>query len=41
MCRIPASRVGLTAGTNEGLGYIGEKKGITVTASVLIRKRGG
>ncbi len=29
--------VGISAGTNEGLGYIGEGKGITVSASVLLR----
>lgn len=30
------SAVGVSAGTNEGLGYIGEGKGITVTAEVLL-----
>lgn len=29
--------IGISAGTNEGLGYIGEGKGITVTATVLLR----
>lgn len=29
--------VGITAGTNEGLGYIGEGKGITVNAYVLLK----
>lgn len=28
--------IGVTAGTNEGLGYVGEGKGITVHASVLL-----
>lgn len=35
--RLPVSAVGVTAGTNEGLGYIGEGKGITVTANVLLK----
>ncbi len=30
------SAVGISAGTNEGLGYIGEGRGITVTAEVLL-----
>lgn len=29
--------VGISAGTNEGLGYVGEGKGITVSAYVLLR----
>ena len=29
--------VGISAGTNEGLGYVGEGKGITVNAYVLLR----
>lgn len=33
---IPPDAVGITAGTNEGLGYVGEGRGITVTASVLL-----
>jgi 2-C-methyl-D-erythritol 4-phosphate cytidylyltransferase/2-C-methyl-D-erythritol 2,4-cyclodiphosphate synthase len=33
------SAVGITAGTNEGLGYVGEGKGITVTANVLLQKK--
>lgn len=33
---IPQNRVGISAGTNEGLGYIGEGKGITVTAYVSV-----
>ena len=36
--KIDASRIGLTAGTNEGLGYVGEGKGITVNAYVLIKE---
>jgi 2-C-methyl-D-erythritol 2,4-cyclodiphosphate synthase len=31
------SSVGITAGTNEKLGYVGEGKGITTYASVLLR----
>lgn len=34
---IPTERIGITAGTNEGLGYVGEGKGITVYATVLLR----
>jgi 2-C-methyl-D-erythritol 4-phosphate cytidylyltransferase/2-C-methyl-D-erythritol 2,4-cyclodiphosphate synthase len=34
---IPPSAIGISAGTNEGLGYIGEGKGITVHANVLLR----
>ncbi len=30
------THVGISAGTNEGLGYVGEGKGITVTATVLL-----
>ncbi len=30
--------IGISAGTNEGLGYVGEGKGITVTAYAKIRK---
>lgn len=33
---LPKNAVGVSAGTNEGLGYIGEGKGITVTATVLL-----
>lgn len=36
---IDESRVGVSAGTNEGLGYIGEGKGITVNAYVLLCER--
>ncbi len=32
------ARVGISAGTNEGLGYVGEGKGITVNAYVLIKE---
>lgn len=35
--QIPIHAVGITAGTNEGLGYVGEGKGITVHAYVLLR----
>lgn len=34
---IPLSAVGIAAGTNEGLGFVGEGKGITVTAAVLLQ----
>jgi len=33
---IDPTRVGISAGTNEGLGYVGEGKGITVNAYVLL-----
>ena len=36
---IDASRVGISAGTNEGLGYVGEGKGITVNAFVLLTSK--
>lgn len=35
--KIDLSRIGISAGTNEGLGYIGEGKGITVNAYVLLK----
>jgi 2-C-methyl-D-erythritol 2,4-cyclodiphosphate synthase len=35
---ICADCVGISAGTNEGLGYVGEGKGITVNAYVLLTK---
>ncbi len=35
---IPAQCVGVAAGTNEGLGYVGEGKGITCFATVLLKK---
>lgn len=34
---IDPNAVGITAGTNEGLGYVGEGKGITVNAYVLLK----
>ena len=34
---IDPTAVGITAGTNEGLGYVGEGKGITVNAYVLLQ----
>ena len=34
--RVPPA-VGVSAGTNEGLGYVGEGKGITVSAYVLLK----
>lgn len=36
--RIDPARIGISAGTNEGLGYVGEGKGITVNAYVLLKK---
>ncbi len=36
--RIDPAFVGISAGTNEGLGYVGEGKGITVNAYVLLKK---
>jgi len=33
---IDPARIGISAGTNEGLGYVGEGKGITVNAYVLL-----
>ncbi|MBO7736891.1 MAG: 2-C-methyl-D-erythritol 2,4-cyclodiphosphate synthase [Clostridia bacterium] len=35
---LPLSAVGITAGTAEGLGFVGEGKGITVTANVLLKE---
>ena len=35
--KIDVAAVGISAGTNEGLGYVGEGKGITVNAYVLLR----
>ena len=37
LLRLPPSFVGIAAGTNEKLGYVGEKKGITVYATVLLK----
>lgn len=34
---LPVSAVGVSAGTNEKLGYVGEGKGITVNAAVLLQ----
>ena len=34
--RIDQTHIGISAGTNEGLGYVGEGKGITVNAFVLL-----
>ena len=36
--KIDPARVGISAGTNEGLGYVGEGKGITVHAITLLKK---
>ncbi len=36
--RIDPTHVGVSAGTNEGLGYVGEGKGITVNAYALIKE---
>ena len=33
---LPAARVAVAAGTNEGLGYVGEEKGITVLALAML-----
>ena len=38
--QICEQKVGLSAGTNEGLGYLGRGEGITVTATVLLRSDG-
>lgn len=35
--KIPTDRIGITAGTNERLGYVGEGKGITVYATTLLQ----
>ena len=34
---LPLDAVGIAAGTNEHLGYVGEEKGITCFAMVLLR----
>ena len=34
---VDPTAIGITAGTNEGLGYVGEGKGITVSAYVLLQ----
>ena len=36
--KIDPTAIGIGAGTNEGLGYVGEGKGITVNAYVLLKK---
>lgn len=36
---LPTFRIGIAAGTNEKLGYVGEGKGITVYCIVLLNKR--
>lgn len=36
---IDQTRIGISAGTNEGLGYVGEGKGITVNSFVLLRNK--
>ncbi|MGN0823367.1 MAG: 2-C-methyl-D-erythritol 2,4-cyclodiphosphate synthase [Candidatus Gallimonas sp.] len=36
---LPTNAIGVAAGTNEKLGYVGEGKGITVYATVLLEKR--
>ena len=36
--QLDPTAVGISAGTNEGLGYVGEGKGITVNAYVLLNK---
>jgi 2-C-methyl-D-erythritol 2,4-cyclodiphosphate synthase len=36
---IDPARIGISAGTNEGLGYVGEGKGITVNAYVLLAQK--
>lgn len=38
--QICEQNVGISAGTNEGLGYLGRGEGITVTATVLLRSDG-
>ena len=36
---VDVSKIGVSAGTNEGLGYVGEGKGITVHAYVLLKRK--
>ncbi len=36
LLHLPVSSVGIAAGTNEKLGYVGEQKGITVYATVML-----
>ena len=35
--KVDQTAVGISAGTNEGLGYVGEGKGITVNAYALLK----
>ena len=37
--KLDPTRIGISAGTNEGLGYVGEGKGITVNAFVLLTSK--
>ncbi len=37
--QISERNIGISAGTNEGLGYLGRGEGITVTANVLLRSK--
>jgi 2-C-methyl-D-erythritol 2,4-cyclodiphosphate synthase len=36
--KVDPTAIGISAGTNEGLGYVGEGKGITVNAYTLLKK---
>ena len=36
---VDPTRIGISAGTNEGLGYVGEGKGITVNAFILLENK--
>ena len=35
---LPLSAIGIAAGTNEKLGYVGEGKGVTVYATVMLKQ---
>lgn len=37
-CKLPAEAIGISAGTGEALGFVGEKRGIAATAAVLLKK---
>ena len=37
--KLDETAIGVAAGTNEGLGYVGEGKGITVNAYALLRSK--
>ena len=37
LLQLDPTAIGISAGTNEGLGYVGEGKGITVNAYVLLK----